>query len=76
VWRACRSVRAEWSQRGESASPVVPTDDGSTLCIRKAATPELEVENLYRALGISSQITRPQHRWNHHPRVATIGQTM
>jgi hypothetical protein len=41
----------------------VPTDDGSTLCIRKAATPELEVENLYRALGISSQITRPQHRW-------------
>ena len=42
---------------------VLPTDDGSTLRIRKAATPEPEVENLYRALGIPSQITRPQHRW-------------
>jgi transposase len=42
---------------------VLPTDDGSTLRIRKAATPEPEVENLYRALAIPSQITRPQHRW-------------
>src|SRR6201993_1438047 len=42
---------------------VLPTDDGSALRIRKAATPEPEVENLYRALGIPSQITRPQHRW-------------
>src|SRR6202162_2687683 len=42
---------------------VLPIDDGSTLRIRKAATPEPEVENLYRALGISAQITRPQHRW-------------
>jgi transposase len=42
---------------------VLPTDDGSTLRIRKAAIPEPEVENLYRALGIPSQITRPQHRW-------------
>ena len=42
---------------------VLPIDDGSTLRIRKAATPEPEVENLYRALGIPSQITRPQHRW-------------
>jgi hypothetical protein len=48
---------------GESVSPVLPTDDGSTLRIRKAATPELEVENLYRALGIPSQIAKPQHRW-------------
>ena len=35
---------------------VLPTDDGSTLRIRKAATPEPEVENLYRALGFPSQI--------------------
>jgi transposase len=42
---------------------VLPTDDGSTLRIRKAATPETEVEDLYRALGISSQIITPQHRW-------------
>ena len=30
---------------------VLPTDDGSTLRIRKAATPEPEVEDLYRALA-------------------------
>lgn len=42
---------------------VLPTDDGSTLRIRKAATPEPEVDNLYRALAIPSQIIRPQHRW-------------
>src|ERR1700746_2160919 len=42
---------------------VLPTDDGSTLRIRKAATPEPEVDNLYRALGVPSQITTPQHRW-------------
>ena len=42
---------------------VLPTDDGSTLRIRKAATPEPEVENLYRALGIPSQIISPQHSW-------------
>jgi hypothetical protein len=40
---------------------VLPTDDGSTLRIRKAATPEPEVANLYRALGIPSQIITPQH---------------
>jgi hypothetical protein len=42
---------------------VLPTDDGSTLRIRKAATPEPEVQDLYRALAIPSQIITPQHRW-------------
>jgi len=42
---------------------VLPTDDGSALRIRKAATPEPEVENLYRTLGIASQIIKPQHSW-------------
>jgi transposase len=42
---------------------VLPTDDGSTLRIRKAATPEPEVENVYRALGIPSQIITPKHSW-------------
>jgi transposase len=41
---------------------VLPTDDGSTLRIRKAATPEPEVQELYRALGIPSQIITPQHQ--------------
>jgi len=44
---------------------VLPTDDGSTLRIRKAATPEPDVQDLYRALGISSQIITPQHSWTH-----------
>ena len=35
---------------------VLPTDDGSTLRIRKAATPEPEVQDLYGALAIPSQI--------------------
>jgi transposase len=42
---------------------VLPTDDGSTLRIRKAATPEPDVQDLYRALGIPSQIITPQHSW-------------
>jgi transposase len=42
---------------------VLPTDDGSTLRIRKAATPEPDVQDLYRVLGIPSQIITPQHRW-------------
>jgi transposase len=42
---------------------VLPTDDGSTLRIRKAATPQPEVEDLYRALGIAAQIIMPQHSW-------------
>jgi transposase len=43
---------------------VLPTDDGSTLRIRKSATPEPDVENLYRTLGIASQIITPQHSWS------------
>ena len=42
---------------------VLPADDGSTLRIRKAATPEPEVEDLYRSLGIAAQIITPQHTW-------------
>jgi transposase len=43
---------------------VLPTDDGSALHIRKAANPEPEVEDLYRALRIAPQIIKPKHRWN------------
>ena len=44
---------------------VLPTDGGSTLRIRKAATPEPDVQDLYRALGIPSQIITHQHSWTH-----------
>ena len=42
---------------------VLPTDDGAALRIRKAATPEPDVQDLYRYLSVPSQVTRPQHTW-------------
>ena len=42
---------------------VLPTADGSCLRIRKAATAEPDVQDLYRRLAISPQIIKPQHSW-------------
>jgi transposase len=42
---------------------VLPTDDGACLRIRKAATPDPDVEQLYRQLNISPEIIRPKHSW-------------
>src|SRR5216683_3445014 len=42
---------------------VLPTDDGSVLRIRKAATPEPDVQDIYRYLGVSAQIISPKHTW-------------
>jgi transposase len=42
---------------------VLPTDDGSHLRIRKAATPEPEVTELYRRLAVSPHVIKPQHTW-------------
>jgi transposase len=42
---------------------VLPTDDGSSLRIRKAATPDPDVQQLYRHLGISPDIIKPRHTW-------------
>jgi len=42
---------------------VLPTDDASCLRIRKAATPDLDVQQLYRHLDISPDIIRPKHTW-------------
>src|ERR1700694_696232 len=46
---------------------VLPTNDGSGLRIRKAATPEHDVQDLYRFLGVSSHIMKPQHTWEPSP---------
>jgi hypothetical protein len=46
---------------------VLPTADGSCLRIRKAATAEPDVQDLYRRLAISPQITKPQHSWSAAP---------
>jgi transposase len=42
---------------------VLPSSDGSTLRIRKAATPEPDVLDLYRALGVSHHTITPKHTW-------------
>jgi len=42
---------------------VLPTDDGKTLRIRKASTPEPEHEEIYRQLRLPSEIMRPKKRW-------------
>ena len=42
---------------------VLPADNGSCLRIRKAATAEPDVQDLYRRLAISPHIIKPQHSW-------------
>jgi transposase len=42
---------------------VLPTDDSSCLRIRKAATPESDVQQIYRNLAISPQVITPKHTW-------------
>jgi hypothetical protein len=42
---------------------VLPTDDGSCLHIRKAATPESDVQQIYRNLAIPPQVITPKHTW-------------
>jgi transposase len=45
---------------------VLPTSDGSCLRIRKAATPDPEVKELYDQLGIYPDIMKAQHTWTNH----------
>ena len=42
---------------------VLPTDDGACLRIRKAATPDPDVQEIYRHLDVSADIIKPQHTW-------------
>jgi transposase len=46
---------------------VLPTNDGSCLRIRKAATPEPDVLELYRNLAVSPHVITPQHTWTQAP---------
>ena len=46
---------------------VLPTADGSCLRIRKAATAEPDVQELYHRLAICPQIIKPQHSWSAPP---------
>ena len=42
---------------------VLPTDDGSCLRIRKAPTPEPDVQQIYRNLAIPPQVITPKRTW-------------
>ena len=42
---------------------VLPTDTGSSLRIRKAATPEPDVEQIYRDLAVPAQLIAPKRTW-------------
>jgi transposase len=46
---------------------ILPTSDGSCLRIRKAATAEPAVQELYRRLAVSPQVITPQHSWTPPP---------
>jgi transposase len=46
---------------------VLPTKTGQTLRIRKAATPEKDVAELYQLFHIPDQVINPIHRWTDSP---------
>jgi transposase len=48
-------------------SVVLPTKDHSCLRIRKAATPEPDVQQIYRNLAISPNVITPKHSWTQPP---------
>ena len=41
----------------------LPTDNGSSLRIRKAATPDPDVQQIYRNLRISPHVIIPKYTW-------------
>jgi hypothetical protein len=55
--------RARHSPRATKCTIVLAADDGSCLRIRKAATPEPDVLDLYRCLDLSPRIMKPQQTW-------------
>jgi hypothetical protein len=48
-------------------SVVLPTKDNSCLRIRKAATPEPDVQQIYRNLAIFPNVITPKHTWTQPP---------
>jgi hypothetical protein len=42
---------------------VLPTSDGSTFRIRKAASSDRDVIDLYRVLGVADAVIKPQRTW-------------
>jgi hypothetical protein len=66
-----RGVHTSWHTIREALkshqilTTVLPTTDGSVLRIRKASKPERHQREIYRCLGVPSEIIRPRHTWSH-----------
>jgi transposase len=64
-----RGIHSSWAtvrdtlKTHQVCTIVLPASDGSTLRIRKAATPDREVLELYRALEVPETAIKPQHTW-------------
>jgi transposase len=64
-----KGVHTSWStvrdilKTHQICTVVLPTDDASCLRIRKAATPDPDVQQLYRHLDIPPDIIKPRHTW-------------
>jgi hypothetical protein len=43
---------------------VLPTNNSSQLRVRKASTPEPDVQDLYKQLDIPSRVIAPRHTWS------------
>jgi transposase len=64
-----QAIHTSWETQREMlkthqiCTVVLPTSDGSYLRIRKSATPESDVQQLYQNLNISPHIIKPQQTW-------------
>jgi transposase len=64
-----QSIHSSWAtvrdtvKTHQVCTVVLPTSDGSTLRIRKGATPDPAVADLYRVLGVPHEVIKPQRTW-------------
>jgi transposase len=64
-----QAIHTSWETQREMlkthqiCTVVLPTSDGSYLRIRKSATPEPDLQQLYQSLNISPHIIKPQQTW-------------
>lgn len=64
-----RGIHSSWAtvreilKTHQVCTVILPTSDGSTLRIRKGATPDPEVVDLYRFLAVPHNVIKPQHTW-------------
>ena len=67
---ADRAGFRDWLSTHQICTIVLPTTSGATLRIRRASTPEPEHLEIYRLLGLPSEVMRPKKTWS-EPAIAT-----